>query len=123
MIIGAKDTDWLRQNPSHPGKLFKGAVLDAWEDYPGMTVSAAARKLGIARVTLDRIVHGHRPITVNLAMKMEAAGWATADAWMAYQTRWDIAQARKRLNQPLADAPAKQRLERLLADAGIAKAA
>ena len=117
MIAGMKDTDWLRQNPPHPGRFFKRSVLDAWEDYPGMTLTAAARALGVNRVTLNRVVHGQRPITLNLAMKMEAAGWATADAWVELQAKYDIAQARKRLNQPLAAAPAEQRVKRLMAEA------
>ena len=50
-------------------------------------------------------------------MKMEAAGWATADAWVELQAKYDIAQARKRLNQPLAAAPAEQRVKRLMAEA------
>ena len=120
MNAGMKDTDWLRQNPLHPGRLIKGSVLDACDDYPGMTVEAAAAKLGISRVTLSRIVNGHRPVTVELALKLEASGWGVADNWPAYQTRWDIAQARKKLNQPLATAPAEQRVERLTADAQAA---
>ncbi len=120
MIAGMKDTDWLRQNPPHPGGLFKRSVIDAWEDYPGMTIGAAARKLGVHRVTLDRVVHEERPITVNLAMKMEAAGWATADAWVELQAKYDLAQARKRLNQPLAKAPAVLREKQLAEAAQIA---
>lgn len=117
MIAGMKETDWLRQNPLHPGRLFKGGVLDACDDYPGLSIEAAAAKLGVTRVTLSRVVNGHRPITVNLAMRMEALGWATADVWLAYQTRWDVAQARKRLNQPIAAAPAEQHVARILAAA------
>ncbi len=120
MIAGMKNTDWLRQNPLHPGRLMKGGYLDACDDYPGMTMEAAAAKLGVARVTLSRIVNGHRPVTVELALKLEAIGWGVADSWLAYQTRWDLAQARKRLNQPLAAAPAEQRVERLMADAQAA---
>ncbi len=105
MIAGMKDTDWLRLNPQHPGTHIKVGCLDACDDYPGMTVEAAAAKLGVSRVTLSRIVNGHRPVTVELAMKLEAIGWGVADNWLAYQTRWDLAQARKRLKPAPGEGP------------------
>ncbi len=120
MIVGLKNNAWLRLNPSHPGEFIRDGYLDACDDYPGMTVTEAAKKLGVNRITLARVVNGHRPITLNLAMKMEAAGWATADVWMAFQTKYDIAQARKRLHQPLAAAPAELRVQRLKAEAEAA---
>ena len=124
MIAGMKDTHWLRLNPLHPGRMIKSGVMDAVDDYPGMTLGAVAAKLGVSRVTLSRIVNGHAPVTVSLALKLEAQGWATADVWLHYQTRWDLAQARKRLKQPLAEAPARVRAEQLMAeDDEAAKAA
>ncbi len=60
------------------------------------------------------------PITLDLALKMEAAGWSTADVWMEFQTDYDLAQARKRLNQPLAKAPAVLREKQLAEAAQIA---
>ena len=75
MIVGASESDYLRVNPPHPGGMFKDGVLDAVEGYPGMTLGEAAAKLEVSRVTLSRIVSGHAPISVNLALKMEALGW------------------------------------------------
>ncbi len=80
-------------------------------------VSEAAAKLGVSRNSLSRVVNGRAPITMNLALKMEAAGWATADVWLELQTKYDLAQARKRLHQPLAQAPAVLREKQLLAEA------
>ncbi len=120
MIAGMKDDDWLELNPYHPGEFIRDGVLDAVDDYPGMTVSEAAAKLGIHRATFSRIVNGRAPVTVGVAMKMEALGWATADAWMERQMKWDIAQARKRLNQPRAAAPAVRDIGRLEAEAAAA---
>lgn len=34
MIVRAKDTDWLRQNPPSLGSMFRDVVLDACNDYP-----------------------------------------------------------------------------------------
>ncbi len=112
-----RENAWLALNPPHPGGMIKTGWLDALEEYPGMSVSAAAEKLGVSRSTLSRVVNERAPITLDLAMKMEAAGWATADAWMDLQTKYDVAQARKRLNQPRAAAPALQHIKRLKAEA------
>lgn len=100
-------------NPLHPGGIVKGEFIDAFEDYPGMTVGEAAALLGVSRVTLSRFLNERRPATLDLAMKLEAAGWGTADLWMELQMKWDIAQERKRLNRPRAAAPAVRRLQAL----------
>lgn len=106
MIVGLSDDSWLRLNPPHPGGIIRDGYLDASEEYPGMTVAAAAAALGVNQADFLQVVNERRPITIDLAMKMEACGWGTADGWMRLQTKYDIAQARKRLNQPLASAPA-----------------
>lgn len=120
MTDGLTDGDWLRENPQHPGTHIKLGYLDACDDYPGLTMAAAAKKLGVSVITLSRIVNGHRPVTVEMAMKLEAAGWDVADNWLAYQARYDIAQARKRLKQPLAAAPARQQAERTMTESRTA---
>ncbi len=112
-----RENAWLVLNPPHPGGMIKTGWLDALEEYPGMSVSAAAEKLGVSRSTLSRVVNERAPITLDLAMKMEAAGWATADAWMDLQTKYDVAQARKRLNRPRAAAPALRHIKRLKTEA------
>lgn len=83
MIAGMKDTHWLRLNPLHPGRMIKSGIMDAVDDYPGMTLGAAAGKLGVSRVTLSRIVNGHAPVTVSMALKLETQGWAAADGLAA----------------------------------------
>ncbi len=116
MILGTDESDYLRVRPPHPGGMFKDGVLDAVDGYPGMTLNEAAAKLGVSRVTLSRIVNGHDPISINMALKMEALGWGTADGWLKQQLDYDLAQARKRLNQPLAKSPAVLRAKRMPAE-------
>ncbi len=117
MIVGASEDDYLRRNPPHPGGMFKRGWLDADDVYPGMSVSEAAAKLGVSRAVLSRVANERAPITLNLALKMETLGWSTADNWLELQTKYDLAQARKRLHQPLAAAPAVLRRKQLLAEA------
>ena len=113
MIAGLSPDSWLRRNPPHPGGHI-AAYLEPAEDYPGMSVAEAAKKLGVSRSRLSRVLQGKGPITLDLAMKLEAVGWAAADDWMGFQTRYDIARERKRLNRPLTQAPAYVREQELL---------
>ena len=113
MIVGASPDAWLRRNPLHPGSHI-AFHLEPDEEYPGMSIAEMARKLGVSRSRLAHVCKEQAPITLDLAMKLEAYGWATADAWMEMQTRYDIAQERKRLNRPLTQAPAYIREQELL---------
>ncbi len=105
MIAGLSPDSWLHCDPLHPGELIAPHIEPA-DDYPGMSVAEAARKLGVSRSRLSRVLKGKGPITLDLAMKLEAVGWATADHWVGLQSHYDLAQERKRLNRPLTQAPA-----------------
>ena len=105
MIVGVSPDAWMRRNPLHPGRHI-AARLEPDEEHPGMSVAEMARKLGVSRSRLLRVCKEQGSVTLDLAMKLEAIGWATADTWMGMQIRYDIARERKRLNRPLTQAPA-----------------
>ena len=88
---------WLRRNPSHPGEF----VSDWMEDSEGnrMPVAGAARKLGVSVPALYRVLAGRAGISVSLALKLEAAGWGRADAWLRKQAVYDLARERRRVGQ------------------------
>ena len=88
---------WLRRNPSHPG----GFVSDWMENSSGvhMTIAATAGKLGVSVPALRRVLNGQAGISVTLALKLEAAGWGQAEAWLRKQAAYDLARARRRLGQ------------------------
>lgn len=117
MILGTDESAYMRVNPMHPGGAFRCGWLDGDDEYPGMSISEAAAKLGVDDGALSRVVEGRAPFTIDLALKMEALGWSTADSWLKHQLDYDLAQARKERNQPLAQAPAVLRRKRMLAEA------
>ena len=116
MIVGVKADAWMVRNPVHPGRHI-AAHLEPGADYSGMSAAEAARNLGVSRSRLSRVLNGRAPITLDLAMKLDAFGWGTAEGWMESQSRYDVAQARKRLHQPLAEAPAVIRAQELRREA------
>lgn len=81
----------VMKNPPHPGRSIKDACLDPLN----LSVTEGAERLGVARHTLSRIVNGHAGVSPEMAIRLEKMGWSTARAWLAVQTAYDLAQARK----------------------------
>ena len=79
------------KNPPHPGELI-GDTLDEL----GVSISSAARGLGITRQQLHNLIAGRSGITPEMAVKLEKAIGSTADAWLKMQANYDLAQVRKR---------------------------
>ncbi|WP_067248320.1 HigA family addiction module antitoxin [Microbacterium resistens] len=73
--------------PPHPGEILGEDVIGEL----GLTVADAAARLGVSRVTLSRVIHGHAGISPNLAVRLERAGVGTARAWLAMQSQYDLA--------------------------------
>ena len=79
------------KNPPHPGHSIKDACLDPL----GLSVTEAAKVLGIARHTLSRVLNGHAGVSAEMAIRLEKAGWSNADHWLRLQLAYDLAQARQ----------------------------
>ncbi len=86
-------------SPSHPGLTLRDDVLPSL----GLTVTEAARQLGVSRVALSRILNGHAAISSEMALRIEA--WlgvergGDAQLWMAEQAAYDMWQAREKFRQ------------------------
>ncbi len=77
-------------DPVHPGEILRDDVIADL----GLTVGDAAARLGVSRVTLSRVLHGHARVSPNLSLRLEQAGVGTARAWLALQSAYDLAQER-----------------------------
>ncbi|MCL1801069.1 MAG: HigA family addiction module antitoxin [Promicromonosporaceae bacterium] len=77
----------MMTKPCHPGEILKAGVFDEL----GITVIEGARRLGVSRVALSRVLNGHAGISPSLALRLEAAGVSTARAWLAMQSAYDLA--------------------------------
>ena len=83
------------KNPPHPGRSIKDACLEPL----GLTVTEAAKVLGVARHTLSRVINGQAGISPEMAIRLEKAFGGSADAWLRMQTAYDLAQARQHEKQ------------------------
>ena len=82
-------------NPPHPGASLREDVLPAL----GLTVTEAARQLGVTRAALSRVLNEHAAISPAMALRLEAwlgvENGGHADAWIAEQAAYDLWQVRK----------------------------
>lgn len=79
----------MLKNHPHPGELLREDVLIPL----GIEVTEAANRLGVARTTLSRVLHGHAGISPNLAIRLERAGVSTARFWMELQANYELSRA------------------------------
>jgi addiction module HigA family antidote len=89
-------------NPPHPGEVLKKLCLEPL----GVTVTEAAKALGVSRKTLSAILNGRAGISPEMAVRLSLALDTTAESWLTQQVQYDLWQAerkRKRLRvKPLA---------------------
>lgn len=78
-------------DPPHPGRSVRENCLEPL----GLSVTEAARVLGVARHTLSRVLNGHSAISPEMALQLEKAGWSNAEFWLRRQMTYDLVQARK----------------------------
>ena len=78
-------------NPPHPGEVVR--------EYLGeMSVSAAAKHLGVGRATLSRVLNGNAAISPEMAVRLAAAfGTSSPEGWLGMQAKYDLWQLQKRV--------------------------
>lgn len=79
-------------NPPHPGEVLR--------EYLGeITVTQAAVKLGVNRVTLSRVVTGSAGVSADMAHRLGSAFGTSPELWGGMQLQYDLHQASK-LSRP-----------------------
>lgn len=81
--------------PSHPGQFIRMEVIEPL----GLSITAAAKALGVARPTLSALLNQHASLSPSMALRVEKAFGVKTDTLIHMQTAYDIVQARKRNNE------------------------
>jgi addiction module HigA family antidote len=82
-------------NPPHPGSVLK--------EYLGqLSVTDAARHLGVTRVTLSRLLNGVAGMSAEMALRLSEALGTTPELWLGMQTQYDLWQASRKRRRKLA---------------------
>ena len=78
-------------NPPHPGEVLRELCLTPL----GLTVTDAARALGVSRKTLSSIVNGRSGISADMAVRLSIAFATTSESWLNQQLQYDLWQAER----------------------------
>ena len=81
----------LMHNPPHPGEIIKELCLEPL----ALTVTDAAKGLGISRKTLSSILNGKAGISPEMAVRLSIAFNTSSESWLNQQTQYDLCQAEK----------------------------
>jgi addiction module HigA family antidote len=73
-------------HPPHPGEVLRELCLEPL----GLTVTLAARALGVSRKTLSSILNGRAGISPEMAVRLSLAFDTTAESWMNQQVQYDL---------------------------------
>ena len=79
------------KNPPHPGLSVRHDCLEPL----GLSVTDAARALGVTRQALNNLVNGKSGISPEMAIRLDKAFGGGAEIWLGLQLDYDLAQARK----------------------------
>lgn len=78
-------------NPPHPGEVLRKLCLEPL----GLSITKAAKALGVSRNTLASLLKGQTGISPEMAVRLSIAFETTAESWMNQQVQYDLWQARQ----------------------------
>jgi addiction module HigA family antidote len=70
----------------HPGEVLREEIVAA----NNLTVTAAAKMLGISRQNLNNIIHEKSDITPEMSFRIAKVFGGTADLWANLQTKFNL---------------------------------
>lgn len=80
------------KNPPHPGLSVRHDCLEPL----GLSVTEAARNLGVSRKQLSDIVNCRSGISPEMAIRLDKAFGGGAETWYRLQAAYEMAQAMKK---------------------------
>ena len=81
-------------NPPHPGEVLRDTILR--QGTGTLSVTEFAKRLGVSRVALSRVVNGRAAVSAELAIRLAAALGGSAESWLRMQVAYDLWQAQKK---------------------------
>ena len=80
-----KSEEKMIRKPTHPGFIFKRRVLDRLD----MSITQAAKYLGVSRTIMSQFCNGHTPCTQGLARRIAEATGSNVAVWINLQSALD----------------------------------
>ena len=79
------------KNPPHPGRIVRQECIELL----GLTVTEAARALGVTRQALNNLVNLKAGISPEMAIRLSKAFGSSPEVWLGMQIAYDLAQLEK----------------------------
>ena len=79
-------------NPPHPGEIIREQCLEPLS----LSVTDAAKGLGVTRKALSELLNGHSGISPEMAVRLSKAFGGTPETWLRLQLQFDLAKVERR---------------------------
>jgi antitoxin HigA-1 len=79
------------KKPPHPGRIVRQECIEPL----GLTVTEAAKRLGVTRQALNNLVNGKGGISAEMAVRLSKAFGSSPEGWLGMQMEYDLAQVEK----------------------------
>jgi antitoxin HigA-1 len=76
----------VKRKPTHPGKVLLEDVMKPL----GITITEAAKGLGVSRKTVSEIVNGRAALSPEMAVRIGKATNTSPQSWLVMQTKLDL---------------------------------
>ena len=73
-------------NPPHPGEIIREFCIDPL----GLSVTDAAKALGVTRKTLSALLNGRSGISPEMALRLSKVFGRSPEAWLKLQLQYDL---------------------------------
>jgi len=80
----------VMKNPVHPGAIVREDCLKPL----GLTVTEAAKRLGVGRQALSNLVNEKAAVSIEMAYRLSKGFGSTPETWLGMQLAYDLAQSR-----------------------------
>jgi addiction module HigA family antidote len=82
-------------NPPHPGEVLREFLPES------MTIEEVARRLGVSRVQLSRVLNGRSTVSADMAIRVGLLTRTTPESWLSAQAKWDLWRASQKPQPPV----------------------
>lgn len=85
-------------NPPHPGEVLRDGVFAD----TGITVTDFAKRIGVTRVMLSRVLNGKAGVSADMALRLAAGLGGSPESWLHMQADYDLWQTEKVIKRAVA---------------------
>jgi antitoxin HigA-1 len=79
------------KNPPHPGRIVRQDCVEPLK----LTITGAAKVLGVTRQALNNLVNAKAGISPEMAVRLSKAFGGSPEVWLRLQANYDLAQLRQ----------------------------